>query len=144
MGNEISFLWGTSKTIPTISKGEKECQEVMKTIYPKYEFKKVRPAFLKNPKTKRNLELDLYNEDLKLAIEFNGQQHYEFVPRFHGNQKRYRDQIYRDDLKMKLCKKEGIYLIVVRYDEKDILGYIRGELEKNPKYATSKWSCNIL
>lgn len=134
---------GVTKEISSVSKGERECQEVMKAIYPNYTFKKVRPAFLKNPKTKRNLELDLYNENLKLAIEFNGQQHYEFIPRFHGNQKRYHEQIYRDELKKKLCEKEGVFLIIVRYDEKDIATYIRGELEKNPKYATKGW-CNIL
>ena len=138
MGNDTSKI-----PIPTVSKGERECKEVMKAIYPNYEFRKVRPSFLKNPKTKRNLELDLYNEDLKLAIEFNGQQHYEFISRFHGTQKRYHEQVYRDELKKKLCEKEGICLIVVRYDEKDIAKYIRDELKKNPKYVAKGW-CNIL
>lgn len=133
----------TAKPIPSISKGEQECKEILKTIYPKHEFKKVRPAFLKNPKTKRNLELDLYNEELKLAVEYNGQQHHEFIPRFHGNRRRYREQVYRDDLKRELCKRAGIYLIVVRYDEKDIGEYIRCELKKNSRFSQSKW-CVIL
>jgi hypothetical protein len=37
-----------------------------------YRFKSVRPGWLENPLTGRNLELDCYNEYLKLALEYNG------------------------------------------------------------------------
>ena len=37
-------------------------------------FVKIRPAFLLNPSTKRRLELDAYNEKLRLAVEFDGPQ----------------------------------------------------------------------
>ena len=37
-------------------------------------FVKVRPPFLLNLATKRRLELDAYNEKLRLAVEFDGEQ----------------------------------------------------------------------
>ena len=45
-------------------------------------FKKARLDFLKW-KTGRNLELDCFNEELKIAIKYNGKRHCEFVPFFH-------------------------------------------------------------
>ena len=58
-----------------ISKGEQKCKETLEKIYGK-EFLCVRPDFLRNPETNRKLELDCYNEELKLAVEYNGIQHY--------------------------------------------------------------------
>lgn len=66
-----------------LSEVEYLCKKTIEKITKK-EFFKVRPTFLKNPETNRNLELDLYNEELKLAIEFNGYQHYNFSPKFHN------------------------------------------------------------
>lgn len=37
-----------------------------------YRFESVRPDWLRNPLTGRNLELDCYNDTLKLALEYNG------------------------------------------------------------------------
>lgn len=52
-------------------KGEKRTREIIERITGR-KFPSVRPNFLKNPKTGRNLELDMYNDSLKLAIEYNG------------------------------------------------------------------------
>ena len=46
-------------------------------------FVKIRPNFLKNEKTGSNLELDCFNKELKIAVEYNGKQHYKFIPFFH-------------------------------------------------------------
>jgi lipopolysaccharide biosynthesis glycosyltransferase len=43
---------------------------------------KIRPAWLKNPKTNRRLELDCFSEKLKLAIECQGPQHYNKIQKF--------------------------------------------------------------
>lgn len=80
----------------------------------------VRPKFLKNPETKRNLEYDLYDSDLKLAIEYQGITHAEW-PNYSGQtKKQFKEQLRRDDLKLRLSDLNGVYLIsvphVVDYD----------------------------
>lgn len=95
-----------------ISKYENICKNVLENIYNK-SFIKVRPDFLRNPSTGENLELDCYNEELKLALEYNGKQHYFFTPEYH---KSYSDLYYqkcRDDYKKIACKNNGIKLIVI-------------------------------
>jgi hypothetical protein len=72
----------------------------------------IRPDFLKNPKTKRNLELDMYDPITKIAVEYNGAQHYQNIPAFGNN---FTEQQERDILKRKLCEDNGIILIVVPY-----------------------------
>jgi hypothetical protein len=76
-------------------------------------FLKVRPAFLTNPATNRPLELDAYNEKLKLAAEFQGVQHYEFPNPFHNTRAQFEAQQQRDTLKVRLCAEHGVRLLVV-------------------------------
>ncbi len=64
------------------------------------------------------LELDIYIPELKLAFEYNGQQHYERIPFFHKTEEEFEAQQYRDRCKKKICKLKGITLIRIKYDEK--------------------------
>lgn len=71
---------------------------------------------LTNPITNSPLELDIYNKELNLAIEYNGSQHYVFNKMMHNNSKdRFQNQQYRDYIKKNLCKENGIDLIIVPY-----------------------------
>ena len=116
------------------SKGEKECKRVLEKLFNK-PFNKVRPDFLKNQVTgnTNNLELDCYNEELKIGLEYNGRQHYEFIPYFHRNKETFYNQKYRDELKRIKCRDNGIILIEVPYNIKihEIERYIITELKKN-------------
>ena len=96
------------------SKGETECRRCLEIIFKK-PFPKVRPDFLKNPKTGHNLELDCYNDELKIAVEYNGIQHYKQTKM---SQEDFHEQQYRDNLKKYLCKKQGIVYIEVPYTVK--------------------------
>jgi len=80
-------------------------------------FNKVRPNFLKNPKTGRNLELDLYSPELNISVEVQGAQHMEFLPHFHKSYSDFENQKYRDHLKYIKCKEHNIRLIIVYYYE---------------------------
>jgi hypothetical protein len=82
--------------------------------------------------TKANLELDCYEEDLKVACEHQGQQHYEFMPQWHKTQDKFQAQLDRDALKAKLCKDNGVTLIIVPYNIgfKKVRPFIRTELAK--------------
>ena len=81
-----------------------------------YEVKtNIRPDFLKNPNTGRNLELDMYDPISRIAIEYNGIQHYKFTPKFHKNVEEFNKQIGRDKIKKQLCDENNIKLISIPY-----------------------------
>ena len=114
------------------SKGENECKKFLEYILQK-PFEKSRPKFLFNPETNHNLELDMFNIDLNLACEYNGRQHYELVPFFHKNGVNdLKKQIKHDQLKIDVCRKLGINLIIVPYyiPTEEISDFIYDELTK--------------
>ena len=99
----------------SMSKGEQKCKEFMEFITGK-KFDKVRPDFLTNPVTGHALELDMFNEELRLAVEYNGKQHYQFNAMMHQNNRdRFQNQQYRDLLKKQMCEQHNIRLIEVPY-----------------------------
>jgi hypothetical protein len=115
-----------------IYKYEERCRDIVEQLFNK-PFPKVRPHFLKNPKTNRNLELDVYNEQLKLAIERNDTQHYFYTPFFHKNDPiNFKNQQWRDNFKRDVCISKGITLIEVPYTVKykELNNFILYELEK--------------
>jgi len=119
------------KTNDSESLGEKICRDHLSTRF-NTSFVNKRPNFLKNNVTNRNLELDCFSEKLKLALEYNGKQHYEFIPKFHNSKADFFNQKYRDDIKRRLCMENGIDLIEVPYtvNHQDIPLYIDNALEK--------------
>lgn len=98
-----------------ISVFERKCKEAVEEIFGK-PFYCVRPNFLKNPETGSNLELDLYNADLSLAVEASGKQHYVFPNGFHKSYDEFIKQVRRDQFKVDMCDRHGIYLITVPYN----------------------------
>lgn len=115
------------------SKGEILCRRILEGKFGK-SFNKARPNFLRNPVTGGdfNLELDCYNEELGLALEYNGAQHYKYIPYFHKNKEAFLNQKYRDEMKRSKCKENGISLIEVPYTVRleELDGYIEKELYK--------------
>lgn len=95
-------------------------------------FEKVRPDFLTNPATGKRLELDCYNEELKLALEYNGSQHYHYPNRFHKTEEDFVRQVQRDILKEELVRAQGIDLIVVPYTIRpnQMHPYIKDQLKR--------------
>jgi len=119
------------------SRGEKLTRDILENdVFPGRIFASVRPNWLKNPETGRNLELDCYNESLRLAVEVHGKQHYEQVDIMHGSGKAgleaFRKGQQRDSLKRSLCAKRGVRLIEVPYSHtrsrEGCLSFLRGEL----------------
>lgn len=124
-------------SIPKDSKGEIECRRVLEKIFNK-PFSRIRPDFLRNPVTStdgrdNNLELDCYNEELKLAVEINHLQHYKYVPYMHRNKEAFLNQRYRDEMKKFICKEKGITLIELnsyKIKPNETENYLRKELSK--------------
>eukprot|EP01027_Heterolobosea_sp_BB2_P000282 GEZU01000413.1.p1 GENE.GEZU01000413.1~~GEZU01000413.1.p1 ORF type:complete len:468 (+),score=89.89 GEZU01000413.1:405-1808(+) len=59
------------------------------------------------------VEFDIYLPSLKLAFEYQGEQHYEHVPVFSGSSNGHQQR--RDEQKAEICQRAGITLIVVPY-----------------------------
>lgn len=115
----------------TESIGERICRKHLEFRFNE-NFSKHRPNFLKNPITGANLELDCFNPKLRLALEYNGKQHYDYVPKFHKNKNDLHNQKYRDEIKKRLCFENGVDLIEVPYtvSHGEIPIYIDSALEK--------------
>ncbi len=118
------------ENIVTLGANEGVCRRTLEAIFHR-PFPTKRPSFLKNPETGRSLELDCYNEGLKLALEYNGAQHYEYPNTFHKTKKEFSYQVRRDNYKKDLCKQNGILLLIVPHtiSKKEIPHYIQNKLK---------------
>ena len=96
-------------------------------------FWKIRPQFLKNELTGKNMEIDLFNKDLRLAVEVQGVQHYKFTPRYHLTEAHFYEQVDRDRRKANNCRNSGINLIEVPYHikEKDVRQFLVKRLKEH-------------
>ncbi len=103
------------KSVHKTSKKEELCRHILEEIYNK-PFISVRPKWLKYPETGHNLELDCYNDELKIALEYNGEQHYIYPHYFHANKEQFISQVKRDIWKIDTCDTQGVYLITVPYN----------------------------
>ena len=123
-------------------------QLVRKTFnhYFKETFIKVHPKWLINPKTKSRLELDGYNEKLKIAFEVNGIHHYA------KSFTRHTDVKFKDELKKKLCKIKKIKLYSIKYKSMpklidtltDSFKVTKPWLEKNLKEISKQTELNYV
>ena len=90
-------------------------------------FKKTRGLrWLVNPHTGKRLELDLYNPDLRIAIESQGIIHYQWIKAYHKTFNDFKRQQERDAIKRQLCKANGVKLIVVPFwiEVSDLEAYV--------------------
>lgn len=94
------------------------------------EFVKVRPKWLKY---NGNLDLDGYCEDLKLAIEYQGEQHYKFVSNIHKTEEVFKEAQKRDEFKRNKCMEQGIKLIEVPFTvaHANIPTYLEDQFKRN-------------
>ena len=83
---------------------------------------------------KNGLELDGYCDDLRLAFEFNGKQHYEKHKYFHRNGQSLEKRQGKDREKAQKCKELSIELIVIPYwicEKNEEVSFIHKKLEEN-------------
>lgn len=76
----------------------------------------IRPDWFITPEGER-LELDYYIEELHVAIEVQGEQHFKYVPFFHETEDAFIQQLRRDRWKKERCKELGITLYEVCSEE---------------------------
>lgn len=117
---------------PRINKTENFCRSTVEKMF-NHQFPSVRPDWLNNSDSGKNLELDMYNEKLKLAFEYDGAQHAKFNKFFHKSMEDFEKQKERDRTKEEICKNNGIKLIRIPHHIKkqNIKQYILDECDKN-------------
>jgi hypothetical protein len=101
-------------SIPHIGEGwvsERELLNMVKGIFPRNEV--VHQA---SPEWLGRQRLDVFVPELRMAIEYQGRQHYEPVP-FFGGEGGFRQTQERDRLKLRLCSENGVAVVFFRYDE---------------------------
>jgi hypothetical protein len=108
------------------------CCKALEEIFNK-PFTSVRPGWLRNPETNGTLEIDCYNEELKIGVEYNGMQHYVYPNIYHKTQEEFIKLVRRDQYKHNKCDENGVYLITVPYNvpQHKIKEYIISFLPEN-------------
>jgi hypothetical protein len=110
-------------------------------------FNKIKPNWIRNPKTGQKLELDGYNEQMLIAFEHQGEQHEKDCRT--SNLFYDPEQLVRDEIKRQKCKEYGIVLIEVpqiglRLKVKDVVPFLLSEFDKhNIAYPESAKSFQI-
>jgi len=107
---------------------EELCRFIFENLF-NVEFPKIKPEFLKYNQTR--LELDGYNENLKLAYEYNGRQHYE-ICEYKRTQQDVDHQKEMDKFKLDKCVENNIKLIIIPFTvtKIDIIDYIKNKCKE--------------
>lgn len=119
----------TSESSAGESKGEFKTRQIFEKIFGK-QFVKQRPEWLKATSRSKSMELDGFNPELNLAFEYQGEQHYKYIPLFHKDLNAFEEQKVRDITKMEICKQKGITLLQIPYTKEGSEVFIINELKK--------------
>lgn len=103
---------------------ESQCRSILENYFGKPFPSTRKLPWLKNPLTGMPLEIDCYNNQLKIGLEYNGYQHYHYPNHFHKTEDEFHKQLARDKVKTRLCREYGVHLISVPYHVE------KAELEK--------------
>ncbi|GEM_PF-5850761 len=129
-------------------KNETKCKFIIEKLTNKVFYKNRTLLNNKYNGIKNYLELDMYNEELRVALEYNGEQHYRYIEYFHKHYSEFEESKRRDRLKKKLCNELGIKLIVVPYHiatDKEKYEYIKSKLNsyrvqiKDDRFSMEKY-----
>lgn len=116
---EFARIFKTSKW-----KNEAELYAITKVLFPSCTI--IREY---NPKELHGLRIDIFIKELNLAIEYQGQQHFEPIKAF-GGEEAFKELKKRDALKKNLCKELNYDLKYFTYKEKLSIDYASTKLKK--------------
>lgn len=101
-------------------RGERMTRMVLEQMFG-LKFKLSKPKWLHDPRTNGRLELDMFCPELRLAIKYHGEQHFNADDFRHRNRDRFDKLRERDAWKREKCREHGINLIEIRYFAEDVL-----------------------
>ena len=109
-------------------KTEEMVYNIIHSIYGNYQvIYQYKPYFLRT--AKGQLSYDIYICGLKIAIEYQGQQHFYPVDYF-GGKEHFDSQQKRDELKLKLSKENNVSLIYINYYDDITPDFIKTKIEE--------------
>lgn len=119
------------------SKPQRHLHAVLSEVYPQYDivYEQLIPQL--------NQRIDIFVKELGVAIEYDGQQHFQYVEFFHRDFEGYHDAIKLDKTKERFLADNGIKLLRLAGDVYDIdKNKLRNLLDKVP-YPDSEYSTEI-
>ena len=102
---EKSSRRGSWCPICSQSISEKVCRAIFENLF-NTNFPQKKFAWLVC-KNRNMMHLDGYNSDYRLAFEYNGAQHYKFIPSWHKTKENFEKVKARDESKKKLCEEKN-------------------------------------
>jgi len=75
------------------------------------------------------LRLDIFLPSLGIAVEYHGQQHFQFIKHFHQTPEKFQEALLRDREKHTICKQLNIRLVIFRYGDEITLDTVREKLK---------------
>jgi len=108
-----------------IFKNEEKLGLLLSEIFPNQYIKK------NDRRRIKPLELDYYIHNLNLAFEYDGEQHFKKEVCEEIFKSNFKEQQKRDRKKNHICRKKGIFLIRIKYDEPLNKTYIKRILKQN-------------
>ncbi len=126
-----NILKGSWCPICSSHRGEKISRLILEKLFGR-EFPKSYPKWLTS-KSHTQLELDGYNDQLKIGLEYQGQLHFNNIDHFYNTDEEFQNRQETDRLKRKLCRKHNVKLLEIPYtiDYDKIESYIRIWLVEN-------------
>ena len=107
--DEVRYKFGT---IAELWKNESSLYSIIRSLYPNSTvYRRYRPPYL------HGLEFDIFIEEMNLALEYQGMQHFEPVEHW-GGIKYLRYVRSHDQYKKEICDKLGISLVYFNYKDK--------------------------
>ena len=94
---------------------------LLRGLYPGYTVLEEHPVKVVVHGRKTTLFVDLVVKELRLAIECQGRQHYQFTPHFHGNRPQFAASVQRDQAKAQALREAGCIYLAVGFQEGDRL-----------------------
>ena len=112
-----------------VSKQEKVLREIVRDVLPEVEaFYNVRPDWLKNPMTGKNLEIDIYLPSVNLGFEYNGFQHTTIDMKRGVGIDQVKSQYQRDRVKYNLLERQGVHLYVITHEDLKREAWLREQI----------------
>ena len=93
-----------------------QAQSILNELFPANPHRRVfSEQYVKYKGTR--LFFDFYVKELRVYIECQGRQHFNYVKHFHGSKDNFFNAKYRDNLKIEYIQSQDFYLVHLNYDE---------------------------